>query len=111
MKHKLHRFFILTSFCIFPLLAMSSELSSDLELDSYASEMMIDENAEVTLTVKGRQVTIQNAQGNYIEVYDITGKRVFYAPIDSELKQFTLKLHKGCYILRVGTVTRKVYFS
>ena len=111
MKHKLHRLFIVTSFCIFPLLAMSHESSAWTPGESYAVEALSQDLSEISITVEGRQVKVQNAQGKFIEVYDITGKRVYYAQIDSNEKYLTLNLHKGCYILRVGTVTRKIYLS
>ena len=45
------------------------------------------------------------------EVFDITGKCVVSMRIDSQDKTVHLALGKGCYIVRVGKVTRKVSLS
>ena len=111
MKHKLHRLFIVTSFCIFPLLALANESNAWSEAEVYAEVSQMNDFTEITIAVEGRQVKVQNAEGKFFEVYDITGKRVYYVQIDSAEKNLTLNLHKGCYILRVGTVTRKIYLS
>lgn len=67
--------------------------------------------AEPVLVVKGNLLHVQNAQGCTMEVYDITGKRVAAVNIDSNDKQVTLNLRKGCYIVKIGSLTRKVSLS
>lgn len=111
MKHKLRRFIILTSLCICPLLAVAGESTSWMENGNNIEAENPHNLTEIGITVQGRQVTILNAQGKFLEIYDITGKRVHYVQIDSHEMHLTLNLHKGCYIMRVGNVTRKINLS
>lgn len=70
-------------------------------------EMEAELNA-VTLTVHDGKAHITNAEGKNLEVYNITGVRVALVHIDSNDKQINLNLGRGCYILKVGKVVRKV---
>ena len=67
--------------------------------------------AEVSLVVRGNSLQVQHAQGAMLEVFDITGKCVYSQRIDSQDKTVHLSLGKGCYIVRVGKVTRKISLS
>lgn len=78
-----------------------------------AAIAQIDEEVEaeldaVTLTVSDGKVHVTNAEGKNLEIYNITGVRVSLIRIDSNDKQINLNLTRGCYILKVGKVVRKV---
>lgn len=62
----------------------------------------------VTLMVNGKSVRITNAEGKSLEVYNLTGVKVSSTPIESEDAMIHLSLTKGCYILKVDKVVRKV---
>ena len=62
----------------------------------------------VTLTVNGKSVRITNAEGKSLEVYNLTGVKIASNPIESEDAMIHLSLTKGCYILKVDKVVRKV---
>lgn len=112
MKHKLQHLIILTSFCLSPLLAVAVEPAVAWGSSDICAELQQNDGlSDISITVEGRQVTVRNAQGKYLEVYDITGKRVYNVHVDSQEMHVSLNLRKGCYILRVGIVTRKVYCS
>lgn len=73
----------------------------------------IDEEIEaeldaVTLTVHDGKVHVTNAEGKNLEIYNITGVRVSLIRIDNNDKHINLNLARGCYILKVGKVVRKV---
>lgn len=71
----------------------------------------VDDNAmlsETTLVVSGNSVQVGGGNGLKLEVFKITGEQVTVIDIDSDAKSFKLNLPKGCYILRVGKLTRKV---
>lgn len=74
-------------------------------------QVYFEEFAEPAISVSGKTVHVTNAEGQTLEVYNITGVRVGSYKIDSPDKQITLSLTKGCYILRVGKITRKVALS
>lgn len=71
-------------------------------------QVYFEEFAEPCLSVSGRVVHVTNAEGESLEVFNITGVKVGSYKIDSPDKQITLNLSKGCYILRLGKITRKV---
>jgi hypothetical protein len=75
------------------------------------SEMGIAEQIEEpapTLTVNGNSVSIQGAYGKTLEVVSLTGKTVANYKIEGPAQRIELNLPKGCYILKVGKVVRKV---
>lgn len=68
---------------------------------------MIDEPA-VTITVSEKTVTVSGAQGETLEVVSLTGRPVASYKIESPSQRVELNLAKGCYILKVGKVVRKI---
>ncbi len=79
----------------------------------FAAYAQTDEEVEsvlndVTLVMREGKVHVTNAEGKYLEIYNITGVRVAMIHIDSNEKQINLNLSRGCYILKVGKVVRKI---
>lgn len=66
----------------------------------------IDE--DITINVSGQIVTITGGQGETLEVVSLTGRRVMTVKIDSPAQRVELNVPKGCYILKIGKVVRKV---
>lgn len=65
---------------------------------------------EPTITINNATVRINNAEGERLEVYNLAGVKVAIVRIDSPAQTINLDhLPKGCYILRVGQIARKVY--
>ena len=54
------------------------------------------------------QVTITGAQGKKLIVVSLTGRQVLTVNIESPAQRVDLNIPKGCYILKVGKVVRKV---
>jgi len=70
---------------------------------------IIDNNlSQVSVTVSGSTVRVSGAAGLMLSVYNVTGLRVMTVEVDSPDKQLNLGLPKGCYILKVGSVVRKI---
>ena len=67
----------------------------------------IDEQ-EPQLSVDGNTVSVQGANGMTLEVVSLTGRAVATYRIEGPAQRFELNLPKGCYILKVGKVARKV---
>ena len=65
-------------------------------------------NSCVSVMEGGEAVVITNAEGKTLEIYNLTGVRVARIRIDSNDKQITLNLTRGCYIMKVDKVVRKV---
>ncbi len=62
----------------------------------------------VTMVVREGKVHVTNAEGKNLEIYNITGVRVSLIRIDCNDKHISLNLTRGCYILKVGKIVRKV---
>jgi len=69
------------------------------------------EQVQISVT-NGSTVQVKFAEGMMLEVYSITGEKVYAQRVDSPSKSFEFSnLPKGCYIVKVGKVTRKVYLK
>lgn len=62
----------------------------------------------VDISVAGNVLHVSGAAGQDLYVYNVTGVRVKSIRIDSNDKRFELNLPKGCYIVKVGKVVRKI---
>jgi len=71
------------------------------------------ENAlqDVSLQVSGKKVHISGANGKVIEIFNLTGIKVATIPIENGEKTYDLNLPKGCYLLKVGKIVRKISIS
>ena len=63
---------------------------------------------DITITVSGQTVVVNGAQGKTLEVVSLTGRRVMTTKIESPAQRVELNVPKGCYILKIGKVVRKV---
>lgn len=84
---------------------LATPASTFAQSDSEAIENSI---SGITLTVNGTKVHITGAMGETLEIFNLTGVKVSSVAIESSDKSFNLNLPKGCYILKVGKVVRKV---
>ena len=78
----------------------------------YAAAGIEEEVLPVKISVSentSQEVRVQNAEGQKLEVYNLIGVRVSVFRIDSADKTITLGVQRGCYILKVGKVVRKVF--
>ena len=62
----------------------------------------------VNITVSGNTVRISNTNGEDIEVFNLTGTKVTTIKTDTTGKTYTVNLTKGCYLLKIGKVVRKI---
>ena len=60
------------------------------------------------LSVDGNTVNVPGATGLTLEVVSLTGRAVATYKIEGPAQRIELNLPKGCYILKVGKVARKV---
>ena len=67
----------------------------------------IDEQTP-TISVNNNVVNIQGGNGMTLEVVSLTGRAVASYIIESPSQRIDLNLPKGCYILKIGKVVRKV---
>ena len=94
------------------ILTMAGFLSASVPLTVMASEMgfaaveQVDE--QVGVTVEGQTVNVTCAQGKELIVVSLTGRQVMKVTIESAAQRIELNIPKGCYILKVGKVVRKI---
>ena len=63
---------------------------------------------EVTIAVQQSSLIVSNAQGQTLEVVSLTGNQVAKVKIESPTQRIELDVPKGCYIVKVGKVVRKI---
>ena len=51
---------------------------------------------------------ITGANGLVMQIYNVAGVRVMSVKVEGPDKRFELNLPKGCYIVKVGKVVRKI---
>ena len=98
------RLLIFSFIAALTLMAPQTVKASDAEAP--AIEQTIDE--DVVIKVSGQMVTISGAQGQTLEVISLTGRCVMSAKIENPVQRIDLNVPKGCYILKIGKVARKV---
>ena len=68
----------------------------------------IDPERNVSISVESNSVEVKGGEGLELEVVSLTGRLVATYQIDSPAQRIELNIPKGCYILKVGKVVRKV---
>jgi len=82
--------------------AVAMEMSLDMGVAEQIEERL------PTLSVEGNSVSVQGASGMTLEIVSLTGRAVASYRIESPAQRIDLNLPKGCYILKIGKVVRKV---
>ena len=88
------------------LLLASVPVVSQASTLEFAAVEQTDEKIEIS--VEGQTVYVNGAQGEELIVVSLTGRQVLKAKIESSAQRIDLNLPKGCYILKVGKVVRKI---
>ena len=78
---------------------------------AFATEMTDNDGIEtsiiaINISVNGNTVRVSGTNGEDIEVFNLTGSKVTTIKTDATGKTFTLP--KGCYLLKIGKVVRKI---
>jgi hypothetical protein len=69
------------------------------------SEMGI---SDIEISFDGSDLYVNNANGLTLSIYNVAGVKVMSVKIEGPSKRFSLNLTKGCYIVKVGNVARKI---
>jgi len=78
-----------------------------MEMDMGVAEQ-VEAERTITINVDGNSVRVSGAAGMTLEVVSLTGRHVASYKIDSPAQLVELNIPKGCYILKVGKMVRKV---
>ena len=98
------RLLIFSFIAALTLMAPQTVKASDAEAP--AIEQTINE--DIVISVSGQTVTISGAQGQTLEVISLTGRCVMSTKTEGPVQRIALNVPKGCYILNIGKVARKV---
>ena len=88
--------------------ALTLSVPTVVTASSYALYGIEELDERVTVSVEQQTVIVNGAQGETLEVVSLTGKRMLTVKIDSPAQRVELNIPKGCYILKVGNVVRKI---
>ena len=70
---------------------------------------MIDNDYQnISISVNESVLHITGANGLVMQIYNVAGVRVMSVKVEGPDKRFELNLPKGCYIVKVGKVVRKI---
>ena len=73
-----------------------------------ALETIDNDFQNVVISVTESTIHVSGGAGQMLAIYDLAGVRVVYFKIDSAEKHFDLGLPKGCYVVKVGKMVRKI---
>ena len=63
---------------------------------------------DISISVTASTLHVTGADGEVLNIYNLAGVCVMSFKIDSPDKRYELNLPKGCYIIKVGKVARKI---
>ena len=80
---------------------------------AFATEMTDNDGIEtsistVNITVSGNTVRVSGTNGEDIEIFNLTGTRITTIKTDTTGKTYSYNLPKGCYLVKIGKVVRKI---
>ena len=80
---------------------------------SAASSIEIIDNdvQSIAISVTETSLHVTGANGQMLYVYNVAGVRLMSVKIEGQDKKIDINLPKGCYIVKVGKVVRKIYIK
>ena len=73
-----------------------------------AGVMEVAVDQDVTITYSDGVLSVTGAEGQILEIVSLTGKKIMDVKVESPAQKIELNIPKGCYIVKVGKVVRKV---
>ena len=90
--------------------AMPAAAMQESEADDLQQSQVEMEQNQISLSGNGSSLRVKNADGLVIEIFSLTGEKVYTQRIDSASKTIDLAhMQRGYYIVRIGKFTRKIY--
>lgn len=71
-------------------------------------EIIDTEIQNISVSVNESVLHVTGANGQVLHVYNVAGVRVMSVKVEGADKRIELNLPKGCYIVKVGKVVRKI---
>jgi len=73
-----------------------------------AIEVIDNDFQNISISVSESVLHITGANGQVMQIYNVAGVRVMSVKVEGADKRYELNLPKGCYIVKVGKVVRKI---
>ena len=92
-------------------LLLASTLLVGMPVAMYAEqaiEVIDNDYQNISISVNESVLHITGANGLVMQIYNVAGVRVMSVKVEGPDKRFELNLPKGCYIVKVGKVVRKI---
>ena len=94
-------------FIAFAILLLSPSMSCSAAVSMYPlSDISLDSGVSVYFS--GTMLRVTGGFNLTLSIYSITGTRVMCQKIEGDDKSWNLNLQRGCYIVKVGNVVRKI---
>lgn len=93
------------------IISLAALMVTAMPIATYALENVAEISAidnDIEISVSGSVATVTNAQGLTLQIVSLTGKVVASYRIGSPSERIELSVPRGCYILKVGNVVRKI---
>ncbi len=101
------RLLIISSFLLFTATIQLQASPMVMAMEMGVAEQ-VEQEKNITISVEGNVVQVTGAADLVLEVVSLTGRQVATYRINSPAERVELNIPKGCYILKVGKVVRKV---
>ena len=75
---------------------------------NYEAGVLEYRDLEPSVTYAQGILYVNGGEGKTLEFISLTGRKVMEEQIDSPAQKFELNIPKGCYIVKVGNVVRKI---
>lgn len=97
------KFILSTIFATLMMVCIPANATSEMSSEPIETEMQ-----SITISVSESTIHIVGANGQMLYIYNAVGKCVAIIKVEGADKRYDLNLPKGCYILKVGRMVRKM---
>lgn len=73
-----------------------------------APETAFSQESNTVVSYAGGVLSVSGADNQVLTIVSLTGKVVMEVRIDSPAQKIELNISKGCYIVKVGDIVRKI---
>ena len=73
-----------------------------------AVEIIDNDIQTISISIAESTLHVVGANGQVLQIYNVAGICVMNIKVEGMDKRYELNLPKGCYIVKVGKVTRKI---
>ena len=88
------------------LVAMPATVSAATDI-----EIIDNEIQTISVSVSESVLHVTGANGEVLHIYNVTGMKLMSVRVEGQDKKIEINLPKGCYIVKVGKVVRKIYIK